>query len=94
MVVKKFGRIFILPPSRAALESRLRNRGQDSDEIIARRMRDAQSEASHYNEYEYLVINDDFQVALRDLQAIIAAQRLRREIQQQRYAGLLQELLA
>ena len=86
--------IFILPPSRAALESRLRNRGQDSDEIIARRMRDAQSEASHYNEYEYLVINDDFQVALRDLQAIIAAQRLRREIQQQRYAGLLKELLA
>lgn len=86
--------IFILPPSRAELENRLRNRGQDSEDIIARRMRDAQSEASHYNEYEYLVINGDFQVALRDLQAIIAARRLRRETQQQRYAGLLQELLA
>lgn len=62
--------IFILPPSRRALEERLRNRRQDSDEIIARRMRDAQRELSHYNEYDYLVINDDFDEALQDLISI------------------------
>ena len=64
--------IFILPPSRDELEKRLRSRGQDSDDIIARRMRDAESEMSHYNEFELVIINDDFEAALADLQAIIA----------------------
>ncbi|MDH5370972.1 MAG: guanylate kinase, partial [Gammaproteobacteria bacterium] len=61
--------IFILPPSQAALEERLRGRGQDSDEIIARRMRDAKSETSHYSEYDYLVVNDDFESALTELKS-------------------------
>lgn len=63
--------IFILPPSRQELEKRLRGRGQDSEEIIARRMRDAVSEMRHYNEFDYVVINDDFEDALADLRAII-----------------------
>ena len=64
--------VFILPPSREELENRLRSRGQDSEEIIARRMADAESEMSHYNEFEHVVINDDFEAALADLQAIVA----------------------
>ena len=61
--------IFILPPSRAALQQRLQDRGQDDDAIIARRMRDAISEMSHYDEYDYLVINDDFDEARDELAA-------------------------
>lgn len=64
--------IFILPPSRAELENRLRNRKQDSDEIIARRMRDATSEMSHYDEFDYVVVNDDLEAAIADIRAIIA----------------------
>jgi guanylate kinase len=86
--------VFILPPSRATLEQRLRSRGQDGEEVIARRMREAQSESSHYGEYDYLVINDDFDVALFDLRAIVAARRLRREVQVARYAKLLSDLLS
>lgn len=86
--------IFILPPSREALEQRLRGRGQDSDEIIARRMRDAQSEASHYGEYHYLVINDDFDTALVELRSIFVAERLHLERQKPRHQALLDALLA
>lgn len=86
--------IFILPPSRRALEERLRNRRQDSDEIIARRMRDAQRELSHYGEYDYLVINDDFDVALQDLISIFRAQRLCLRLQQQNKAQLLSQLIS
>ena len=64
--------VFILPPSRDELEKRLRSRGQDSEDIIARRMRDAESEISHYNEFEHVIINDEFEAALADLQAIVA----------------------
>ena len=73
--------IFILPPSRAALEQRLRNRRTDSDEVIARRLRDSVTELSHWNEFDYVVVNEDFKTALADLQAIIAGQggHLRRE---------------
>jgi guanylate kinase len=85
--------VFILPPSHDALELRLRGRGQDSDEVIARRMRDAVSEMQHYDEFDYLVINDRFDVALNELQAILLTYRLRREPQTARYAGLLKELL-
>ena len=85
--------IFILPPSVQALEDRLRGRGQDSDEIIARRMRDAKSETSHYSEYDYLVVNDDFDTALRELQGIVQARRNRFGAQSQRLTSLLKELL-
>lgn len=86
--------VFILPPSRPALEERLRGRGQDGEEVIARRMRDAVSEISHYAEFDYLVINDDFSTALAELAAIVTARRLRTEIQTSRHAAMLQALLA
>jgi guanylate kinase len=86
--------IFILPPSRQALEERLRGRGQDGDEVIARRMRDAESEMSHYGEFDYLVINDDFATALAELAAIVTAQRLRTRLQASRHQQMLQALLA
>lgn len=85
--------IFILPPSQAALEERLRGRAQDSDEIIARRMRDAKNETSHYSEYDYLVVNDDFDDALVELKSIILARRSRFAAQCQRLIPLLKELL-
>lgn len=86
--------IFILPPSRSALQERLRGRGQDSDEVIARRMRDARSETEHYNEYDYLVVNDDFSTALAQLQAVVTAERLRLRNQGLRQQALLKDLLA
>lgn len=63
--------IFILPPSRRALEDRLRNRQTDSDEVIARRLRDAVSDMSHWNEFDYVVVNDDFDRAVTDLGRIV-----------------------
>ena len=86
--------IFILPPTQEALRQRLTNRGQDSDEVIDGRMREAVSEMTHYVEYDYLIINDDFTHALGDLQAIFRANRLLQGTQQQRFAGLLEQLLA
>ncbi|MGD8742517.1 MAG: guanylate kinase [Granulosicoccaceae bacterium] len=85
--------IFILPPSRLALEERLRGRGQDSDEIIARRMQDAKGEISHYDEFDYVVINDIFDEALLDLRAIVTARR-RLRTQQPQLAARVAELLA
>jgi guanylate kinase len=85
--------IFILPPSRAALGERLRSRGDDAA-VIARRMRDAVSEMSHYDEYDYLVINDVFTTAQEELAAIMRSRRLRLEAQSWRHAGLLTGLLA
>lgn len=86
--------IFILPPTQQALRQRLTNRGQDSDEVIERRMREAVNEMSHYVEYDYLVINDDFATALDDLKAIFRANQLQQGSQQQRHADLLSQLLA
>ena len=85
--------IFILPPSQEALRQRLDNRGQDSSEIIDGRMREAVSEMSHYVDYDYLIINDDFALALEDLKAIFRANRLQQKRQQQRFGKLLAELL-
>jgi guanylate kinase len=85
--------IFILPPTQEALRQRLNNRGQDSDEIIDKRMREAVSEMSHYVEYDYLLINDDFAHALSDLKSIFRANQLLQGPQQQRHSGLLSELL-
>ncbi|MES9967130.1 MAG: guanylate kinase, partial [Sedimenticola sp.] len=76
--------IFILPPTQQALRQRLGGRGQDSDEIIDRRMRDAQSEISHYGEYDYLIVNDLFEQALGELRAVVASQRFRMEVQSAR----------
>lgn len=86
--------VFILPPSRATLESRLRSRGQDDQATIDGRMAQAQSEMSHYSEADYLVINDDFDTALVELQAIFTAQRLRLRSQGQRHEALIRELLS
>lgn len=85
--------IFILPPSINALESRLTDRGQDDKSIIDRRMRDAVSEMQHYNEFDYLVINDDFDVALDDLSAIIRDKRLVLSQQSQNHQQLLKQLI-
>ncbi len=86
--------IFILPPSCQALEQRLRGRGRDTEETIKRRMWDASNEISHYAEYDYLVVNDDFHCALAELQAIIRASRLRIDVQRCALAPLLQDLMA
>ena len=85
--------IFILPPSKQELEQRLNNRGQDSAEIIAGRMAQAQSETSHFNEYDYVVVNDDFDTALSDLETIVIAQRLTLKAQTTRHQTLINELL-
>jgi guanylate kinase len=85
--------VFILPPSLAVLRERLARRGQDSETVIQRRMREAQTEISHWEEFDYLVVNEEFQDALRDLQAIIQACRLGREVQGRQYTALLAELL-
>ena len=85
--------VFILPPSRQALEQRMRSRGQDSEEVIARRLAAAREEMSHYDEFDFLIVNDDFQTAVRDMQAIFLGSRQRRHLQQQRFAGLIATLL-
>lgn len=69
--------VFVLPPSRQALEERLEGRGQDDSAVIARRMRDAESEMSHYDEYDFVLVNDDFEDALDNLMAIIRSERVR-----------------
>ena len=63
--------VFILPPSREELERRLRGRGQDSDEVVARRMREAEAEMRHYGEFDHVIVNDDFEAALTDLAAVL-----------------------
>ena len=85
--------IYILPPSVIALRERLQNRGQDDDELIERRMRDAVSEMSHYGEFDYIVINDDFEQAKNDLAAIFVSNRLLKAFQQEQHSDLLAELL-
>lgn len=85
--------IFVLPPSREALQDRLSARGQDDAATIARRMADAISEMSHYGEYDYLVINDDFDTALAELRAILEVRRLQTPRQAMRQAKLIANLL-
>jgi guanylate kinase len=69
--------IFILPPSPEVLEARLRGRGQDSEEVVSRRLAAAREEIAHVSEYEYVIINDDFNRAAQDLRSIIRAERLK-----------------
>lgn len=85
--------IFIAPPSREELESRLRGRGQDSDEIILSRMAQAKSECSHFNEFDYIIVNDNFETALNDLLTIVSNQRLKRSQQVQTHQQLFDDLL-
>jgi guanylate kinase len=75
------------------LRDRLKKRGQDDDKTIDRRMHDAVSEMSHYGEFDYIVINDDFEQAKSDLSAIFVSKRLLKSVQQQKHADLLAELL-
>lgn len=86
--------IFILPPSKEALLERLKGRGQDSDQVIHKRMTQAEEEMSHFLEYDYIVINDQFDEALEQLKAIVLSQQLRLENQKQKQDKLLEQLLA
>jgi len=86
--------VFILPPSRAALEQRMRTRGQDSEEVIGRRLAAAREEMSHYDEFDYVIVNEVFATAVDEMCAIFAASRLRRPAQQQRHADLIAALLS
>jgi guanylate kinase len=86
--------IFISPPSRQELEKRLRNRGQDNEDIIQSRMSQAQAECSHYQEFDYIIVNDDFDTALTELTTIVNNQRLKRSQQIEQHATLFDELLA
>jgi guanylate kinase len=86
--------IFILPPSPEALYERLSNRGQDSEEVIQGRMRQAQSEMSHYAEFDYLVFNDRFERALDELASIVSSQRLLLSRQASRHEAILSRLLS
>jgi len=85
--------VFILPPSKPELESRLKGRGQDSDEIIAGRMCTAVDEMSHYNEYDYLLVNDDFDQALNELLAIIRCKRVNIDRSVLNHSLLIDQLL-
>ncbi len=86
--------IFILPPSRATLEQRLRKRAKDSDAVIARRLAEAQADMAHHSDFDYLVVNDDLETAIGDLIAIVRSARLREPYQANRHANLLERLLA
>lgn len=87
-------RIFILPPSVEVLQQRLTGRGQDDESVIAARMAEAVAEISHYVEADYLVVNDDFNAALAELQAIVSCQRSHIDRQKARLARLIEELLS
>jgi len=86
--------IFILPPSREELEQRLRGRGTDADEVIARRLGEAVTEMGHYHEFDYLVFNDNFDTALAELRAIVLARRQRAAVQIPANQETLDALLA
>lgn len=85
--------IFILPPSVGELARRLNDRGQDSDEVIAKRLAEARADISHYDQADYVLVNDDFATALDELVAIFQASNLRLAAQRARHEGLLKALL-
>lgn len=85
--------IFILPPSVDALKQRLTDRQQDDEQVISNRMDKAQQEIRHYDEFDYLVVNDDFDVALKEIMQIICANRLKNQFQALKYQSLLSNLL-
>lgn len=85
--------VFILPPSREELLKRLTGRGTDAQDVIDRRMQDAVSEMSHYGEFDYLIINDEFETALQELRSVVLARRQRISAQSQKQQQLLENLL-
>lgn len=86
--------VFVLPPSKAALQDRLVARGEDSAEAIAERLEEAKREVAHFKDFDYLVVNDEFSSALADLQAIMRAERLRIAVRARRESRLLAALLS
>lgn len=85
--------VFILPPGLEELRRRLEGRGQDSPEVVARRMAEARDQARHWNEFDYVVVNGEYADALADLTAVVRSARLARARQGTRHAGLLASLL-
>ncbi len=79
--VEDLVKIFILPPNMRALESRLRTRAQDSDDVIAKRMSKSEAEISHWSEYDYIIVNEDIETAMAELQSIVQAERMKRRRQ-------------
>ena len=86
--------VFILPPSRQALEQRMRNRGQDTEAVIAQRLAAAREEMSHYGEFDFVIVNEDFETAVGEMCSIFVASRVRRDQQVARHARLITALLA
>ncbi|HEY5849163.1 MAG TPA: guanylate kinase [Lysobacter sp.] len=86
--------VFILPPSRQALDQRMRNRGQDSEEVIAQRLAAARDEMSHYGEFDFVIVNEHFNTAVDEMCAIFTASRVRRDQQVARHSRLITALLA
>ena len=85
--------VFILPPSRAALEERMRKRGQDSEAVIVQRLAAAREEMSHYGEFDYVIVNEVFETAVAEMCSIFTASRLRKDAQVARHARLITSLL-
>jgi len=85
--------IFILPPSLSILRKRLARRGQDSEETIKRRMKDARAEISHCDEFDFMIVNDDFDLSLADLQSVIRNGKLQRQQRHTQLTNLVAELL-
>ncbi len=86
--------VFILPPSRPALLERMRKRGQDSEDVMRRRLHAARDEMSHYGEFDFLIVNEEFDAAVAEMCAIFTASRLRRDRQVARHSRLITALLA
>jgi len=86
--------VFILPPSRDALVTRMRNRGQDSEAVIQRRLAAAREEMAHFDEFDYVIVNENFDAAAGELRAIFVAHRLRLSSQRARNAALIAQLLS
>ncbi len=86
--------VFILPPSREELERRLRSRAQDSEEVIQRRLAGSRAEISHAHEFDYILVNENFDRALDDLTMIVHASRLRQRVQTEKLKSLVDRLLA
>lgn len=86
--------IFILPPSKETLKQRLHIRGKDTNKIIINRMKEAVNEINHFKEYDYLIVNDNFNIALQHLKSIILSEQLRLIYQKKRYNRLINNLLS
>ena len=86
--------IFILPPSLPSLEERLKKRATDTEDVIQRRMAKAVNEMSHYHEYDFVIVNDDFETALTQMQSIFTAMRSKNTVMKQKYGNLINDLLS